>query len=214
MQNLFRSLISESGARAEHLLSILARIDLCDLGQSKTGHLITRRAGRRSEQQRIGNNRGHHETRNILRNLNVILMEHRINNCACTADRLTAEKYRIDSLNCTDSVVIDDFHDLSLLQIVDSLRKLGMVDQNDMLFLCTQQIRRSDHSDILTLIVHDRIGGVAQFAHRLANIIHEIIFLEAYNAFFCHQVLDRNSLVDQTSDRICVKFRRNDCSSR
>ena len=76
MKDLVRSLVSESAARAEHCLRLVIDIHAGDLSQSKTCDLISRCACRRSEEQSVGYDSGHHETCDVRRNLNAEFMEH------------------------------------------------------------------------------------------------------------------------------------------
>ena len=107
-------------------------------------------------------------------------------------------------------MVIDDLKDLRLIQIVHRLGNFRVVDQNDVFLLSIQKILRSDHADILVLMVQDRIGAMAKLAHRLADIINKIIQVEGDQSVLLHEELGRNRLIDQTGNCICIELRADD----
>ena len=207
MQDLVRRLISKRGSRTEHLLCVISGVHARDLCERKTSDLVARRAGRRAEQQRVGDDGRHHKACDLLRDLDPVLMEHGIEDRAGAADRLPAEIDRIDRLDRTDSMVIDDLKDLGLLQIIHRLRNFRVVDQDDLLLLCVQKILGSDHADILVLVIQDRIRAMAELAHRLADIVNKVIQMEGDQSVLLHEELGRDRLIDQTGYRVCVEFR-------
>ena len=100
--------------------------------------------------------------------------------------------------------MINDFKNLCLVNIGYRLRLLIMIDKNQLLFLRIHQVSSGKHSDIILIFIEDREVTVTNFCYRFTHFIHIIIQIKMHNILFCHKMLNRNTLVDQTRSGKCI----------
>ena len=68
-------------------------------------------------------------------------------------------------------MVVDDLHDLGLLEALDGLRALVVVHEDDVLLLGGQQARGADEAHVGAVLVDDGEEAVAALRHHLARVV-------------------------------------------
>ena len=68
-------------------------------------------------------------------------------------------------------MVVDDLHDLSLLEALDGLRPLVVVHQDDVLLLGGKEVRRAHEAHVVAVLVDDGEVAVARVGHHLARVV-------------------------------------------
>src|SRR5699024_2706120 len=111
----------------EHLFCELIDIYSRNLSKRSRSRFIHRSAGRRLEQQGIGNNRCTEKTCCLSGRSNLVFLIHLIDNGRSTAKRLVSKINRTHRLQISDSVVIDDLKNFRLFNSVYRLRLFVMI---------------------------------------------------------------------------------------
>ena len=94
--------------------------------------------------------------------------------------------------------MIQDLQDLCLFDVVDRLRSLVMVNQNQLFFLDTHEVSTGNGTDVFSTGINHRECTVTGFRHNVFDLVGKIIAPEDHQIVFFHKILDRNTLVDQT----------------
>ena len=106
--DFFRRLRLKIAARTKHLVCMLFHIDSRYFSKFVRCLYIQFRAGRRTKQQRIRNNRGTQQTGNRLCNFDAVLLIHLPDNRRCASHRLIAEHHRHRRFQTSDFMMIDN----------------------------------------------------------------------------------------------------------
>ncbi len=107
--------------------------------------------------------------------------------------------------------MIDDLQYIRLLDIQNRLRFFIMINEDQILTRSADQIPARYGSDILFLLIKNRIVAVAAVLHDTFNIIDFIRAVEDDQVVpLSHQELNRDGLIDQPCDRIGIMRAGND----
>ena len=79
-----------------------------------------------------------------------------------------------------------------------------MIDENQFLSCISDQIPAGNRSHIFSFLVQNREIAVSLIFHNFFDIIEEIFGVERDQIASAHQIFDRNTLVNQTRNRIRV----------
>ena len=185
-------------AGGEHIEGVLLDIDTDDLRELTCSLLVLRRAGRRAEEQGVGDDRRHQKTGRRTIDLYAALTVHHRDDRRAAAERLVSEVYRGHGLHGTDLMVIDDLEDVSRLDALDRLSGFVMIHEDDLLAMISEEISAGNHAEVGTVLTEDREITVTLVRHDVMDIIHEIVLGEGDNIILRHEVVDRHRLVDES----------------
>ena len=79
-----------------------------------------------------------------------------------------------------------------------------MIDENQFLSCISDQVPTGNRSHIFSFLVQNREIAVSLIFHNFFDIIEEIFGVERDQIASAHQIFDRNTLVNQTRNRIRV----------
>ena len=181
--DFFRTLSFQITSGIEHLLSQTFNLHTCDLGKLSRCILIQRRAGRRTEHQRIRNNRRTEERRIDLIRFHSRLLIHLIYNRSSTSHRLIPEKHRSHRLNTAQSVMIDDLQYFSFFHSVNCLIFFIVINKDHLFLPHIQKPPSGNQSEEFSFIVYDREIAESFACHNLFYVIHII------PQFKCNQII-------------------------
>ena len=103
--------------------------------------------------------------------------------------------------------MVDDLHDLRLLQPGDGLRRLVVVDEHDALAVGPQQMIARERADHAVVLVEDRVAAVACAQRGVAHIVEIVVEVEGDEVVLLAQARDRDGLDDQARRPVCVERR-------
>ena len=106
--------------------------------------------------------------------------------------------------------MVDDLHDLRLLDAVYGLGFLIVVYQDNLFLTYIQESPPGNKAAEPSVPVQDREITELLFRHNFLDIIHIIIELEAGQRCLCHKIFHRDTLVDQPCRRKCIMRRADD----
>ena len=156
-------------------------------------------AGGGAERQRVGENGGEHEARNLGRNLHAGLGVGAVDDRAGAAHGLGAV---VDGRVCLDganAVVVEDLHDLGLVKAVNRLGALGVVDENDVLALDVDEVGRAHQAKVGAVLVDNGEEAVARLCHDLARVVHGRVDRELQDSLAEHLGAHRHGHADKAS---------------
>ena len=126
---------------------------------------------------------------------------HLINDRRSTPQRLVAKKNRLQRLQCTDAVVVNDFQYMCKFDAIHGLRNFVMIDQNQLFFAKIQQISAGDHTHVTVIFIQNRKIAVAFFTHDAFDIFRLIRKMECRQIISLHEIFNRHTLIDHTRRR-------------
>ena len=112
----------------KHLLCIGRNVDLCDLCKFLSRCTVHFGTGWRTEHQGIGQNCRAEQSCDALFNLDAVFAVHLVDDGCGAAKRLVTEINRIDTLQSSQTVMVNDFQNICTLYPVHSLILLVVVD--------------------------------------------------------------------------------------
>ena len=127
------------------------------------------------------------------RYLDIIFHIHLSNDSCRTSYGLIAEKYRSDSLNITQSVMINDLQNLGFLEAIHSLSLFIMVYKNHLFPVEIQEVSSGNHTDIRWFRVQNAEGLGLEFYSNAP--------MEASALKFLTEDLDDGLVKDKKIDR-------------
>ena len=107
-------------------------------------------------------------------------------------------------------MVVDDLHDLRLLEPRDGLRRLIMIDQHDALAARLDEVIPGEGADNLVILIENRVAAMAAFEHDLAHIIHKIGQMECFQIVCPAYACDLNGVIDHARSLVGIERRSDD----
>ena len=206
IQQLFNGLV-RAAAGGEHLAAERLQINPCDSRQTVSHAAVARRARRRLEHDRIGQNRRRHQPCHLLRGLQAALLEHRRDNRRRRADWFIAHEHRRARLNIRQPVMVDNRDNIRLFQTGDGLALLVVINQYNALAPRPQQVIAAQRADDLLVLVQHGIGAVAALQHRLAHVVDEVVEVKQHDPRMLGNALHGNCLINHPRRAVSVAGR-------
>jgi len=140
VEDLLGGASGEVGSRLEHGVGVRGDVHLAYPREGLGRGLVLWRAGGRAEHERVGQDRREHEAGDVGGNLDPLLVEDVKENRGRATYGHVAEHDRPGRLDAADAVMVDDLHDLGLVEPLDRLGALVVVHEDDVLLLDVQHV--------------------------------------------------------------------------
>ena len=192
----------------------LVQVGMCSegVGEERSSQLIDRdtgdprhpfrqcdisfRAGRRFEHHRIGEDGAGHQPGDPGGGDFSVLHVHIRDDGVGAAHRLVPHADRLDRLDISQTVMVDDLQNLRFVEPRDCLSHFVMVYQHHLFPLRTHQVVTGEYADDFLIIIQDRITGVSSVTDFLPYIIDVIIQMETDQVIGDAVMGDRDGLYD------------------
>ena len=156
--------------------------------------------------QRIGDDRAHHNSGHLRRRDDAVFLIQLRDDRTGTAAALIAVKNRIGGFNIANVMVINNFLDLRVVNVVDRLIFSRVIDQNKLLAAIVQQVIAGNRADRFAFDIQHRIAAVAGVRHFLRNVVNIFVVLEC-DWIAAHQAFHREGFVDDLGDLHRIPWR-------
>ena len=167
------------GGGGEHIPAQGIQIEPGDAGQALSDAVILGRSGGGFEHHRVAHDSGGHEARQLFARHQAVLLEHGGHDGGGGAHGLVAHEHGVARLHVGQAVMVDDAHQLGLVQALHGLAHLVVVHQHDALAPGPHQVIPAQGADDLIVRVQHGIGAVAGLQHSVLHIVQEIVQVEA-----------------------------------
>ncbi len=171
---LLHGLSLDRGGAGKHFLRHGIDVEavlLCNpLGQ----HAVHRGAGGRVEVHGVGNHGVNHQFRNVLRHLQSVFLPHQPDDRAGRTHDHVPELNGLAGGDVADPVMVHDFNDFGLVNVVDGLLLLVVVHEDELLGRAFQQMVPGHGSCDPSLGYH-RIAGMTGFQHFPLHILQKFV---------------------------------------
>ena len=198
IEDFLRRFVFQIASCLKHFSCKFFNGNVCNKCKCTCSHFVLQCTGRRTEHQCIRNDRSAEKSGDFRRNLQFLFSIHLIHDRACTANRLIAETDRLHCLQCTQFMMINDLHDISLINIIYSLVFFIMIYQNHFFPVHVQKITSGNRTNTFAFFVDDRECTMTMFDHYFLNIICKIFCVKCNQIICFHDIFNRNTLIDQT----------------
>ena len=209
IEDLLRSPGTHITSRTEHVNGKILNVHTADFGQILCCHPVDGSTGRRTEHERIGDNRCHEKSGDLLGNLHAIFLIHLIDDRRRTAYRLIAEVDRFQCLQSTDPVMVNDLQNLCKCNAVYGLACLIMIHKDQSSLSQIQEIPAGNHTDIISIQIQNREITISFLTHDALDIFCLLCHLECNQSLSLHEMGDRHTLVNHTRYGKCIMRRHN-----
>ena len=210
MEDLLGRAAGEVGTCLEHGVGVRGDVHLGDLGQRLGRGLVLRRAGGGAEHERVGEDRREHEPGDVRGNLDARLLVDAIDDGAGASHGHEPEPHGTARLEAADAVVVDDLHDLGLLESVYRLGALVVVHEDDVLLLDVEHVGRAHEADVVALLVDDGEEAVARLGHDLLGVVDRGVEAELEDVALEHLGTHGDGHADESCRGIGVVRRDDD----
>ena len=152
VDDLVRRQIGDVGTGFEHFHAVFFDVYASDVGQFFGSFAVSRRAGRRTEEDRIGNDGRQEQAGNVFGDVDLSLfIQARYDGCRA-ADGFEEDGNRAGCFqSAADAVMVDDADDRCFVDAVDDLFLFVVVDEDDLLFFDSSDTVCTDHADVFAV---------------------------------------------------------------
>ena len=201
VQQLLGSLVAGGGG--EDGLAQLVNGLVGDSCHTLCHDLVTLGAGGGLEHDGIGQDGGSHQACHAGGGQQPTLLEHTGDDGIGGTHGLVADVDGVVGLDISQTVVVDDGHDLSLSQAGNGLGGLVVVDQNNALAAGTQQVVTGDDANNLLLLVQDG-EDVVTLGQLVLDVIQAVLQMQADDALGQAHLMDGDGLEQQHGSTACI----------
>lgn len=178
------------GRHEIHVVSQIVGFDGGDLGESLGQLDVFGGGGRGLEVHRVRDDGAQHEAGQRFWRLDAVFEKHAGDNGRGAADDFVAEINRPGRGEVVDAVMIHDLENRRLFDVGHGLGKLVVIHEDHRLVFVVDSGVFEQVADQPVLVVDDRIGAEAVFAHFFGGVFHELVDVKHVHAAG-HEFLDR-----------------------